>query len=97
MRVTSKNGVKKSVGQEQGIGAVRDLIFGEQMKEYEVRFSNLEMKLSNKMQKLNKKIEQLDKTLKMVDDINTKILKNKIDKQDLSEMFKKMSDKLSSI
>lgn len=79
----------------QGIDAVRDLIFGENIKDYEVRFSNLEIKLNNRLLTLDKKIEKLNKAIKMLENSSKKVTSNKVGKEDLSKVFEKLAKSLS--
>ena len=79
----------------QGIDAVRDLIFGENMKDYDVRFSNLEIKINNKLLTLDKKIERLDKAIKIVEGRNKDVSSEKVGKEDLAKVFEKLAKTLS--
>lgn len=80
---------------DNGIDAVRNLIFGEQIQEYEVRFSNLELKLSNKIEELDNKIGELNKALMSIEVQSESVNESKIDKHELSDAFRMLAQIVS--
>lgn len=102
MRIKSQTKGKPSADPINGIDAVRNLIFGEQIAEYELKFSNLEIKLSNKIDELEKKIKQintamskLDKSVESINIQNSSVEESKIDKNELSDAFRMLAQIVS--
>lgn len=98
MRTKSPAKGKASVDPVNGIDAVRNLIFGEQIAEYELRFSNLELSLSNKIDELDakiklydKKMDKLDESITHINAQHTAVEGSKIDKSELADAFRMLA------
>ncbi len=87
--------MKTVKGQKPGIDAVRDLIFGEHMKDYEIRFANLENEFKAKIHNMEKKLKDLEKAYKQVNNKLSISQDGKMDKSHLALLFKELSESVS--
>jgi len=86
--------MKTRTGAKPGIDAVRDLIFGENIKEYEIKFANLENEFKAKLQTLDKKIASLDKAIKSVKTSSAKFQSSVVEKDTLCIILDELSASL---
>ncbi len=93
MSEKEKNGVVESANDKK-MDAIKQLIFGENMVEYDQRFNEMMDKLENTHQLLESKIEQLDQTItSTIEDLNSEFESKRLK---LEEEFKVAFDKLDN-
>ena len=93
--MNNKSSGKKSLPEGESVGKIRDILFGEQMADYEERFAALEASLRTEVAELKKGLT--DEMRQSVSELKALVQKEKEESNDRNVARRQLADRLQKV